>query len=455
MKSFILLSTASALLCSCMVGPDFSTPQASVPATWASSPPPKSSSQDLASWWNLFQDNQLKSFIAKGLTESPDILTAVSKIKQARSQLTVTGSTLWPSISGSAGYNIAPQNGFRQATNQSFNLGSNLSWELDVFGGTGRAVEAQKAALMASVASAGSIRTTLAAEIAVTYFSWITAQEQLRTAKEQLDIQKTTHRIAVARHESGFVPRLDVEQATAQVSSTENQIPALEAQIASTHNALSILLGTYKGQLNINLPSEHTLNITPSVPVGLPSDLLRRRPDILAAEANLHQATANLGVSIANLYPKFSLSGSVNTGASDFGSLFKQSTSGWSIGPNVLQPIFQAGALRANVKIQEEVVIQQGEQYRQAILNAVGEVEDALISYGQYTKQLDITRRTNQANKEAAKLALKLYREGQTDFLNVSSAQQSWLSSEESIVVLKQNIRKSIVQLSKALGGGW
>ena len=439
---------AACCLSSCMVGPDFRPPANDLPAAWAESRPPRSSDKDLRSWWNIFGDPQLNRLVSTSLNNNPDMKVALLRIREARERLRVSQASLLPSADASAGWSLSPDRGFRSSTSQDFTLGASTSWELDLFGGNRRSIEAYRASLMSTEASAGAVRTALLADVATAYFDWITACEQLRIAREQLEIQRNTLTIAEKRYKSEFAPRLDVEQATSTVASTESRIPALEAQVASAKNQLSVLLGTYNSRVELTLPKASVFEKTPVVPVGLPSELLRRRPDVIAAEADLH-------VAVADLYPRFSLTGSLSSRGGDFGQLFRENNNAWSLGGNLLQPLFQGGALRATVRAQKAAAEQAAETYRKTLITAVSEVEDALIAYGNYTSQMQYLHKENNANREAFLLSRTLYINGQTDFLNVITAQRSWLSSEESLVTMKQNIRKAVVQLARALGGGW
>ena len=443
---------AACCLSSCMVGPDFRPPANDLPAAWAESRPPRSSDKDLRSWWNIFGDPQLNRLVSTSLNNNPDMKVALLRIREARERLRVSQASLLPSADASAGWSLSPDRGFRSSTSQDFTLGASTSWELDLFGGNRRSIEAYRASLMSTEASAGAVRTALLADVATAYFDWITACEQLRIAREQLEIQRNTLTIAEKRYKSEFAPRLDVEQATSTVASTESRIPALEA---SAKNKLSVLLGTYNSRVELTLPKASVFEKTPVVPVGLPSELLRRRPDVIAAEADLHVAVANVGVAVADLYPRFSLTGSLSSRGGDFGQLFRENNNAWSLGGNLLQPLFQGGALRATVRAQKAAAEQAAETYRKTLITAVSEVEDALIAYGNYTSQMQYLHKENNANREAFLLSRTLYINGQTDFLNVITAQRSWLSSEESLVTMKQNIRKAVVQLARALGGGW
>ena len=338
---------AACFLGSCMVGPDFRTPTNDLPATWEANRPPHSSDKDLRSWWNIFGDPQLNHLVSTSLNNNPDMKVALLRIREAREKLRVSQASLLPSADASAGWSLSPDRGFRSSTSQNFSLGASTSWELDLFGGNRRSIEASRASLMSTEASAGAVRTALLADVATAYFDWITACEQLRIAREQLEIQRSTLTIAEKRYKTEFAPRLDVEQATSTVASTESRIPQLEAQVASSKNQLAVLLGTYNSRVELTLPKASVFEKTPTVPVGLPSELLRRRPDVIAAEADLHAAVANVGVAVADLYPRFSLTGSLSSRGGDFGQLFRENNNAWSLGGNLLQPLFRGGALRA------------------------------------------------------------------------------------------------------------
>lgn len=451
---YIPLLTACCLT-SCMVGPDFQRPANDLPASWAVAKPPHSTDNDLRSWWRIFGDSQLNRLVSTSLNNNPDMKVALLRIRESRERLRISQATLLPTADMSAGWGLSPDRGFRSSTSQDFSLGASTSWELDLFGGNRRSIEAYRAALMSTEASACAVRTSLLADVATAYFNWITASEQLRIAQEQLEIQRSTLTIAEKRHKAELAPRLDVEQATSSVASTESRIPSLKAQVTSAKNQLAVLLGTYNSRVELAMPKASVFEKTPVVPVGLPSELLRRRPDVIAAEADLHTAVANVGVAVADLFPRFSLTGSVSGRGNDFGQLFRENNNVWSLGGNLVQPLFHGGALRANVRAQQAAAEQAAETYRKTLITAVSEVEEALIAYGNYSSQMQYLYKENNANREAFLLSRRLYTSGQTDFLNVVTAQSAWLSSEESLVTTRQNIRKSVVQLARALGGGW
>ncbi len=438
-----------------MVGPDFTPPTNDLPASWASARPPRSKDSDLRHWWKIFKDPQLNRLVDAALKNNPDMKSALIRIRESRERLNISESALLPSASGNEGWGLSPEGGFRSSSAQSFSLGGSMSWELDLFGGNRRSIEASRASLMSTEASACAVRTSLLANVATAYFNWIAACEQLRIAEEQLEIQRKTLTIAEERYKVEFAPRLDVEQAISSVASTEGSLPALRASVASAKNQLAVLLGSYNSNVKLTKPSPDVFSRTPTVPVGLPSDLLRRRPDIIAAEHDLHTAVANVGVAVADLFPRFSLTGSLSSRGGDFSDLFRENNNAWSLGSSLVQPIFQGGALRANVRAQEAAAERAEETYRKTLITAVSEVEEALINYGNYTNRMQYLEKANTANKEAFRIASEMYSAGETDFLNVITAQRSWLSSEEALVTQRQNIRKAIVELARALGGGW
>lgn len=454
MRLFPITLLAALFLTSCMVGPNFQKPSNDLPATWVTARPPASDKANVREWWKIFGDKQLNSLLSQALDNSPDMRMALLRVREARSSVKIIGASLLPSSSASAGANRRSDGGLSNSSSSNFSLGADISWDLDVFGGNRRDVEAALASLLSTEANAVSIRTLLLANIATTYFDWIAACEQLRVAQEQLELQRKSLAI-VEQLQVGFSSQLDLEQARAQVASTEGNIPSIRASRDNARNTLSTLLGSYMSRTKLSMPSPGVYLRMPNVPTGLPSELLRRRPDVIGAEADLHAAVANIGVAVADLYPKFSLTGSVNSGARNFKDLFLNHSSGWSLGSNLLQPLYQGGRLRERVKQQEAAAEGAAEQYRKVLITAVSEVEDALILYGSSVERLAKMEVQNEANKKALEYSNDLYAAGEIEFINVISAQRALLSSEESLVTLRQTIRKSVVQLALALGGGW
>ena len=453
MKKTIFIVTIGALLSSCLLGPNFGGATAELPETWVNKLPPSTSEHDLTAWWASFGDPQLNQLIETAFANNPDMVNAALNIAKAESELRVNYSGLFPSGSASFGGN----NGGNFDTSTShgkWNGSLSASWKPDVWGKTRRQIEASMASLGSTVAAAHATRTALASSVATAYFEWISAKESLRIAQEQLVFQERTFDIVSKRQGVGMANQLDLEQARSTILSTRAQIPGHEATLKSCENALAILLGTTVDQVKLKMPSASTYNKIPRVPTGLPSEMLRRRPDIIQAECNLHRSVANIGSAVADLFPSVSLSGSASAGSgSDFAHFF--STAGWSLVGSVSQTIFNRTALNEAVNVAEISASSAGQSYRKTVLAAFAEVEECLILYARLTNQLPQYEASVEANKKSAELSMRLYENGASDFLNVASAERAWLSSELNVISTRQQIRMALARLCTALGGGW
>ncbi len=454
MKTACLPALASLLLASCLVGPDYAgAPAPELPVTWVNHMPPSSDKETLIEWWASFKDPQLNELLNRGFAANPDMMTAALAIFRAESQLRATGANLKPSVKGNFGgtnsgsYNTSTSHG-------KWNGGLSLSWSPDIWGGTRREIEAAFASLGSTHAAANATRTALASSIATTYFEWISAQESLRIAKEQLAYQERTYNVTKERESAGFASGLDLAEAEATIASTRAQIPTYEANIRSCENALATYLGTTVDHINLRMPGAGTYNLIPRVPTGLPSELLRRRPDIIRAEYDLHEATAKIGVQVANLFPSLALTGSTSASSgTDFAHFF--SSAGWSLVGSVSQTLFNRTALNENVTMAELSEMSAAENYRKTVLKAFAEVEESLIEYAKLMQQLPAYEASCDANKRAAELSLRRFRAGESDFLNVAAAERAWLSAELNIISTRQRIRIAMAQLCTALGGGY
>lgn len=454
MKRLLLLILLLTALSSCKFGPNFRGARAQgLPATWVNNMPPASQENDLSSWWDCFGDPQLSSLIRQGFAANPDMISAVLSIARAETELRAMRSTFFPSASASFGGGNSGN--FDTSTSHGmWDGGLSASWSPDVWGRTRRQVEASFAALGSTRAAAAATRTALAASIATSYFDWILAKESLRFAREQLAYQERTYSIVAKRVETGMQSRLDLAEAQVSIANTRAQIPSYIAGIKAAENTLATYLGTTVDKVQLSMPTPRIYNRIPRVPTGLPSELLRRRPDIVRAEHQLHQATANIGVQVANLFPSVSLTGRVGSSASsDFADFFR--SAGWSLSASVSQTIFNREQLRANVKLARLAEQESAQAYRKAVLSAFAEVESRLIDYARLTNQLPQYEMAARAGKEAAELALRQYNAGATNYLNVASAERSWLNAELNLISTRQQIRSTLARLCTALGGGW
>ncbi|MDB5911152.1 MAG: efflux system, outer rane lipoprotein NodT family [Massilia sp.] len=459
-----LLLSALLLATGCTVGPNFKPPRPTVPAAYLnpSAPPTTQTSvtlqqpTDVAQWWKTFNDPSLDSLVTRAVESNLDLRLATSRLRQARAARGVVASALWPDINANGSYSHFGTGRKNSTSSDLYQAGFDAAWEIDVFGGVRRSVEASDASIEAAVEDRRDVLVTLAAEVAVDYIDLRGFQRQIAIANENLAAQRRTADLTRRRFNAGFVSRLDAANADAQVASTESDIPALESSARQAIYSLSLLLGREPEALLAELSQERPIPLTPpEVPIGLPSDLLRRRPDIRRAEAQLHAATAQIGVATADLFPKFSLTGNFNLESSKLKSLGNWSSALWSMGPSVTWPLFTAGRIQANIEVQNAVQEQALIAYDQAVLGALRDVEAALIAYSKEQQRRLALVNAVTANREAFDLSTRLYTQGQTDFLNVLTAERSLFGAETALTASDTTIATDLAALYKALGGGW
>lgn len=455
-----------------MVGPDYQKPETKVAAQFAGLDK-QVSSDDLASkptdapleisrWWREFGDEKMTALIARAQRENLDVAVAIARIRQARAQVMIATGGLYPSVSIGASYSQArsPGGGLGTAGNgritDFYQVGFDASWEIDVFGGIRRQIEATKAGLDAAFESRDDALVTLAGEIGTNYVNLRGAQSQLAIAHSNLAAQEQTLALTQERFDAGFVSALDVANAQAQVASTRSSIPVLESQIRSYVYAIGVLLGEEPAVLLAELTTDGPIPRAPgSVPIGLPSDLLQRRPDIRRAEATLHAATAQIGAAIANLYPQFNLNGSIGLQGGNAGDLGSIANHYWSYGPGANWLVFDGGQTRGNIELQRGVTDEAFATYKQTVLVALRDTETALVNFTSQQKRRVSLAEAVEANKAAVDLSMQLYSNGRTDFLNVLSAQRQLFLSEDALAQSEANVSTNLIALYKALGGGW
>jgi NodT family efflux transporter outer membrane factor (OMF) lipoprotein len=470
MRKTLLTLGLPAVIAGCTVGPDYKSPQVQSPRAWASVAgsttrpttgpvAPTTQPVNLGQWWESFGDPQLSSLVRSAFDGNIGLSQAASRVRQARFARKAAASGYYPNVNVSGGYSRSGSIGDSiKNSHDLFTTGLDASWEIDVFGGTRRAVEAADADILASVEDYRDVMITLASEVALNYTDLRTTQERINIAKRNLEIQKQslglTQRLFAGGQ--GFVSGLDVANAEAQVASTESTIPSLESSERQIIYALSVLLGREPAALVAELSKPGPMvGSPPEVPLGLPSELLKRRPDLRRAEAQLHAATALTGVATADLYPKFSLTGSFGQSAGSLGRLLEGNSNGWSIGPSVSWPLFDAGRIRANIAVQNELQEQALLAFRGAVLGAWQDVENALIAYAKEQERHRSLSDSVTSNRRAVDYATTLYKQGQTDFLNVINAQRSLFAAEDALVQSDRTLTESVIALYKALGGGW
>ncbi len=458
----VLAAAAGIAIAGCTVGPDYKTPPTTVPSSYGEAP----TTQPAASiaWWTTFNDPILDRLVAQTRDNNLDLKAAEARIRQARAERGIAASAYYPQISGDANYSrfrnsrgiTAQQSNLVPTEEDSWVAGFDATWEIDVFGGTRRSVEAAKADIQASIADRNDVLLSLQGEVARTYVDLRGAQRQIIIAQENITAQEQTLDLTKAKLRAGLANDLDVARQEAQVQSTESQIPLLQTRAAQDMHQLSILMAQEPSALNELLgPPQDIPAPPPAVPVGLPSDLLRRRPDIRRAERQLAAATARIGVAVAQLYPQFTIDGSLGVSANPFRDWTSSSSTFWSIGPGVTVPIFTGGRLRSGIEVQKALTDQALDNYQQTVLNSLAEVEDDLVAYQKEFIRRQSLANAVSANQRSVSLSQQLYQQGLRDFINVLDAQRALYESQDALVLSDTQVSANAVALFKALGGGW
>jgi NodT family efflux transporter outer membrane factor (OMF) lipoprotein len=468
-RSLALGVILSSFVAGCKVGPNYRPPQVSVPpsyheqlATESNQPP-----WDLSQWWGLFQDPQLDSLIHQATLANHDLRLAQARVQEARAQAGVTRSVLFPSVDASGQYTRqrlsenTPEALLSRAAGEGleqnlFSAGFDMNWELDVFGGNRRALEASQADLASAVETRRGVLITVIGEVGLNYLDLRGLQEQLAVARDNLRLQEQTLDLTRDRFRAGLANELDTARAEAQAAGTRSLIPLLEQDIQRSIHRLSILIGKEPAELESQLSASAPIPpAVPGIPVGLPSDLLRQRPDIRNAERQLAAATARVGVATADLFPRFFLTGTAGLESLNASDFFTAGSRFWSLGPSVRWPVFTAGRIRQNIKVQDARHEQALIRYEQTVLTSLEEVENALVACGKEQEHHQALIQSEAANRRAVELADQRYRSGLVDFLNVLETQRSLLAVQDDLARSDRTIDQNLVRLYKALGGGW
>jgi NodT family efflux transporter outer membrane factor (OMF) lipoprotein len=426
-----------------------------MPDHWIGAAAGTETPQDLVKWWTTFGDPNLTSIMDRAIKSNLDLQVAQARVRQARASLGLTSAGFWPTLETTGSFTRGRSTGAKAISNM-FQAGLDAVWEMDVFGGTRRNIEAAQADFQAAIESQRDVIVTLTAEVALNYLNLRGYQQQISIAQNNLKLQQHTAKITREKHQAEFVSGLDVANADALVATTASQIPVLETAERQAIYNLSILLGQEPAALvkELSIPSNIPA-APPTVPLSVPSELLRRRPDIRQAEAQAHAATARIGVAEADLFPKVSLSGSMGMLNSRFESLTDGKSQSWSFGPSISWPIFDAGRIGSNIKLQKALEEESVIAYHKIVLTALQEVENALIASTKEQEHRNLLIEAVNNNRKAVDLSTQLYTEGQSDFLNVLQAQRELFSTEDALVQSTRNVSTNLVALYKALGGGW
>lgn len=452
------------LLTGCLaVGPDYTPPETSMPEAWQQG-------QDITltparavtvAWWSSFGDPLLDGFIEQAARHNLDVRQAVARIREARASLGVARGEWWPraDAEGSAVRQRSSENGLYGAgasTETLYSAGLDASWEIDLFGRISRSTEAARAEFMASEEDRRDVLISVFAEVARTYFDIRTYQARLTATQGNIESQQQVLKLTRSRFRNGLATGLDMAQAEQVLAASQAEVPPLQVGLTRSINTLAVLLGQAPGALSGQLRQPAPIPVPPpQVAIGVPADLLRQRPDIRRAERQLAAQTARIGVAKADLYPRLSLSGVFAFEAIDAGDLLRGGSRAFGFGPTLRWLLFDGGRVRAQVAVQDARTEQALLTYEQSVLNALNEVENALSQYLNQRTRLAALERSVQAAQRSLKLATRLYRDGLVDFQNVLDAQRSLFVNENQLAFARGNTSIYLVQLYKALGGGW
>ena len=434
----------------------------SVPQTWQMTQQIYQTLPTDDAWWKTFNDPTLDSLINRAVANNFNVAAAIKRIELARKVIQETRSSYFPTLSASAGWNDAQQSGAISkhkvaATRSSyFSLGASMNWEIDVFGRVAANAKAKKAAYNVARADYDAVMVSLCANVATAYMQLRTCQEQLAVANAHIESQEKVVKLTEARYDADLGDMLDVTQAKIVLYNTQSSLPSLKSEIRTLMNSLSILLGEYPDHLIFSLDN-YTLmpEYTQTVEAGVPSDLLRRRPDIVEAEMQLAEYAANIGVTKKDFLPTLSLTGSIGTEAHGVDGLFGEHSLSYSIAPQLSWTIFDGLARNyrtQEAKLQFEAAI---DDYNLTVLNAVKEVDNALLDYNSTLESIDLQKKVVEQSKKSMDLSVDLYKSGLTAFSNVVDGQMSWLESQNTLVELEGKALTDLVAIYQALGGGW
>ncbi|MDI9430687.1 MAG: efflux transporter outer membrane subunit [Planctomycetota bacterium] len=453
---------ALVMLAGCKVGPDHVAPGPAAPAGWRSELPTSLIGEPtdpnlLASWWTTLDDPQLSSLIERAVAGNLNLKTAQSRLRESRARRSMAEGRLFPTLnaSGSATSRRTDTNVGFDSHGEVYSAGFDAGWELDLFGGVRRSIEAAEADLAAGEEDLRDVLVSLLAETALNYVELRTFQSRLAAAEASLATQEASYELTQWRSQAGLDDELAMYQARYNLENTRSQIPSLRSGLSEAMNRLAVLLGETPGDLHAELAEPRAIPLPPAeIAVGVPAETLRRRPDVRRAERELAAQTARVGVAMANLYPQLTLNGSIGLETTSLRDPLSERT--WSIsgGPRITLPLFDR-TIRPNIEVQSALQEQALIRYEAAVLTCLEEVENALVAYGQELQRRENLREAMEAAQSAATLAQYKYQAGLTDFGNVLDAERSLLSFQDQLRQSDGAVTSNVIRLYKALGGGW
>ena len=452
-----VLLSVTLLLSACMLGPDYQKPDLDTPETFRFAESKAEMAEEVnLKWWEMFSDPILVSLVHTALQNNLDVMTALSRIEESRAVLGFSEADLYPMLNVEGGAqvgNFIGRGGRSETTDKSAYIAPVLSWEIDFWGKYRRSNESARAALLADEYSLRTIQIGLIAEVVSAYYLLLDFRQRLELSRSTLGSRQHSLDIIQKRFDRGIIPEIDLNQAQIQKEIAVAAIPQYQRSVAKTESLMSILLGQYPAAIKTG-EALHLQPVPPAVPMGLPSTILERRPDVSVALAQLHSQTAKIGVAEAQRFPAISLTGLLGVASFELGGVV-DSGEIWSAGAGLTGPIFNWNKNIRRVDIEEERTRQALLNYEKVVLQAYREVADALVEINTLKAQLVSVTRKNDAAKNANKLSKLRYDKGATSYLEVLDTERTLFSVGLELSELEQSYRNAFVRLYKALGGGW
>jgi NodT family efflux transporter outer membrane factor (OMF) lipoprotein len=481
-------------LAGCLLGPNFERPQSDTPDVFNRTQTAQASSKAVESefsqeWWTLFNDPMLNSLEQQLTDANLDVAAASARLWQSRAEQRIAGAAEYPTLDGNASYDrergspngilsllgvsptgsqpqsaagntplgVAPLPGSKGSPAYNlYQFGFDASWEVDIWGRARRGVEAATALSDASYEDRNAVLLSARAELARDYIQLRDTQALLQIARQNLDIARNTTKLTEKRVHEGVVTNLDVDNAAAQAESIESLIPTFESRCETTINAIGVLLAKKPGELQQMLAEPHDVPALPDqVPIGVPSELVQRRPDIRKAEAQLHAATAAIGMAKADFYPRISLNGSAGFQSLQLSNLADWASGQFVVGPSITLPIFEGGRLKGTLHLREAQQQEAAIIYQHTVLQAWREVDDALVVYDAEQRRRDRLKTVVSLNQHALTIAQQRYKAGALDFLDVLNVQKQLLEAQSNLEQSQADAAANLITLCKVLGGGW
>ncbi len=445
------------------VGPNYTKVEPSAPKQWHAPldnglSPHDLNPETLAQWWTVLNDPELSNLERRAVRGNLDLKESSARVREARALRGIEKTGLYPTldVSGSVTRSRSSEHSGTGNTRSLYSAGFDASWELDVFGGVRRSVEAAQANLEATEENLHDVLVSLLAEVALNYVDVRTLQARLAAVNANLKAQKDIYELNLSRYQAGLIDELAVQQSHYILESTRSQIPALETSLEKAKNRLAVLLGEQPGAMHMELAETKPIPVLPvTVAVGIPAETMRHRPDIRRAERTLAAQTARIGVATADLYPRFRLFGTIGLESLSSGNLWEWASRTWGIGPSISWKIFDAGAIRLNIRVQTARQKQALIQYESTVLKAQEEVENGLVAYAKEQLRRESLQAAATAARRAYELSWDRYNAGLVDFNNVLDATRSLQSFQDELASSDGTATSNLIRLYKALGGGW